>query len=563
MDLPTGLLLGGAFLAAWASWVVPNHYPPWITFHGELAMAIAVALVGIWLLWRTRATLTRLPGFAALALLAAAVPLVQSAAGLITFFGDAAVPAAYLVAFALACWFGYAAVAGAGFDRALGPIWSVVVAGAVVSAGLALYQWQGLDYLSYAAIQIAPGARPFANLIQANQLATLLVLGGIGIAALHETGQIGGRCAFGAVAFLGLPLALTQSRAGLLEVAVIGALFAARRRVLSTRLRLGWVLSAVAMVLAFALAWAFVAETGEAGPSPRGLGEMVRPGVRPLHWLTMLDAIGRQPWFGYGWNQVNAAQYTVALDHPASYETLGHSHNLVLDLLVYNGVPTGAALVLGLLAWFWRAGRRIEGTTAVLALAATLAVFVHALVEFPLHYSYFLLPTGFLMGAVSFAAGFRTLSAGRWLAPLLLALSIGAGAVITADYAEIEARVRQMRFEVARVGLNRPPLTPWSSRILTQLEHFWNYAIEREHREMSAGELREAELIVRRFPSKENMLRLAAAYALNGRGPEAPPQLERICRMNPPSACDWARQVWAFKSKQDPEIAAVVWPSIE
>ena len=43
VELPTGLLLGGATLAAICSWLSPNHYPPWVAFHGEVSMAVAAS----------------------------------------------------------------------------------------------------------------------------------------------------------------------------------------------------------------------------------------------------------------------------------------------------------------------------------------------------------------------------------------------------------------------------------------------------------------------------------------------------------------------------------------
>ena len=38
----TGLFLG---------WNMPNHYPPWPTFHGELAAALGMCLLFLGLLW--------------------------------------------------------------------------------------------------------------------------------------------------------------------------------------------------------------------------------------------------------------------------------------------------------------------------------------------------------------------------------------------------------------------------------------------------------------------------------------------------------------------------------
>ena len=45
----------------------------------------------------------------------------------------------------------------------------------------------------------------------------------------------------------------------------------------------------------------------------RSMEDQMRAGVRLPYWWAMLDAIGREPLWGYGWQQVGAAQQRVAL----------------------------------------------------------------------------------------------------------------------------------------------------------------------------------------------------------------------------------------------------------
>ena len=68
----------------------------------------------------------------------------------------------------------------------------------------------------------------------------------------------------------------------------------------------------------------------------------------------MLDAISRAPWLGYGWNEMSVAQSLVAPDHPAVREMVDHSHNMLLDLMVWNGVPLGLLMFGVFVWWFWR-----------------------------------------------------------------------------------------------------------------------------------------------------------------------------------------------------------------
>src|SRR5438552_17019925 len=53
-DLSTGLILALVAASAIVAWTTPNHYPPWMSFHAELAMAVSALLAGAWVLWHAR-----------------------------------------------------------------------------------------------------------------------------------------------------------------------------------------------------------------------------------------------------------------------------------------------------------------------------------------------------------------------------------------------------------------------------------------------------------------------------------------------------------------------------
>jgi hypothetical protein len=81
-------------------------------------------------------------------------------------------------------------------------------------------------------------------------------------------------------------------------------------------------------------------------------------------------------------------------------------HNLPLHLAVELGLPLASAL-LGLLAWgLWLGARRVHarddesGLAGRFALALVLLILVHSLLEYPLWYAYFLLPTVWAFGYV-------------------------------------------------------------------------------------------------------------------------------------------------------------------
>ena len=111
-----------------------------------------------------------------------------------------------------------------------------------------------------------------------------------------------------------------------------------------------------------------------------------------------------------GFGEFNFAWSLTAFEHrPTAF--FDHTHNLLLQLAVELGLPA-AALVTGLLAWAgwrsWRQARRASGEQGVIARAGGVLVLIaalHSLVEYPLWYAYFLLPTGLAWG---FVLGLRT-----------------------------------------------------------------------------------------------------------------------------------------------------------
>ena len=158
------------------------------------------------------------------------------------------------------------------------------------------------------------------------------------------------------------------------------------------------------------------------------------------------------PWFGYGWNQTAAAQIAVAGAHPGDM-TFTYAHNIVLDLLLWNGLPLGILITLACGYWFVTRMLRARNVEAVYAMAALLPFAMHSMVEFPFAYAYFLITAGLLIGIVEASTARRppiTVST-RWLWPVL-AVWAGVGSVIAFEYFQVEEDFRIVRFENLRIG---------------------------------------------------------------------------------------------------------------
>ncbi len=120
-------------------------------------------------------------------------------------------------------------------------------------------------------------------------------------------------------------------------------------------------------------------------------------------WSNTIELIKQNPWFGVGWGEFNFAwTLTPFPNRPVAF--FDHTHNLPLQLLVELGIPLGT-LVLALLAWsLWKAFmacRRAQPPESLMvrtAFVMVLMMVVHSMLEYPLWYAYFLLPTAFMLG---------------------------------------------------------------------------------------------------------------------------------------------------------------------
>ena len=284
----------------------------------------------------------------------------------------------------------------------------------VLGAGVALVQvfapgWTDGNWIAHSGLV----GRAVGNLRQPNHLCSLLLWALVAAVALHELRWLPRPVLAGLALLLVLAVELTASRTGAVGLLLLLAWGVLDRR-LSPSAR--WVLLATPVLYALcfgAMAWWGDISQQALGASARVVAEGAAsaadsPNSRLNIWRNALTLIAANPWTGVGFGEFNAAWTLTAFAHrPTAF--FDHTHNLALQLAVELGLPA-AALVLGLLVMaLWRAGRlacRAAGPAGQAARAAAMLVLItmlHSLVEYPLWYAYFLLPTalawGFVLGS--------------------------------------------------------------------------------------------------------------------------------------------------------------------
>ena len=399
--MKSALLLLAAILISLA-WLSPFHTYPWVTFSSELA-TFGAALVLLALFLNRNIQIPKLQLYI---LPVVIVPLLQWSFGLVFDFSIALLSSVYLLGF----WF----MVVMGYNLSLQPsareqlmqrtCWLLLII-ASVSSLMAMVQWLGLESSLYGIMQLK-GNRPYANFGQPNNMATFLVMGLMGALYLYEKQKASVWLLASASLVILFAIALSQSRTSWVVCLFIFIYWIYKQFKQTPRLNI-LKLSLWCCTFFVIAAWgvpvfthAIESSTGTAVIEADSIVERASSGyLRFEIWTQMLLALKEQPWWGYGWNQTSVAQMTVFPLHP-SHEWVTSGHNVLLDILIWNGIPLGLLIIAYMAVWLLWLNKNTKDSISIIAMLMVSAILIHAMLEFPQRYAYFLLPMGFLLGLI-------------------------------------------------------------------------------------------------------------------------------------------------------------------
>jgi hypothetical protein len=237
---------------------------------------------------------------------------------------------------------------------------------------------------------------------------------------------------------------------------------------------------------------------------------------------------------------------------------LRNSHSLLIDLLVWNGIPLGGLLILLGAWWLMRAVRACSEVGHLAALLALCAILVHALLEYPLEYMYFLIPAGLLVGHLDALQGAPTWRSPRLVLAVPAVLLAGMMGWISTEYLRVhEASDANL---MVQAGYARSAPLPDVVLLDASREYirFWNVRAEPG---MPASQLQWMADVVGRFPSPPALLRYAMANGLNGRPADARDTLIRLCNMHKAERCDEGRRSWVTAQEQYQVLRPIPFPA--
>ena len=406
-------------------------------------------------------------------------------------------------------------------------------------------------------VQADAGDRAMGNLGQPNQLATLLLMGLAALAWTFERKRIGRLGLVVGVSFLTLGLVLAQSRAGMLSALVMGLFLIWKNHVTKARIGpkfiLGWLLSFGLMVLLLPYVHDLLLMSSG---RPVSFGDSARITI----WKQMLSGIAQSPWVGFGWNETPTAHAAGSLAVPGSI-TYTNAHNVVLDLLAWNGIPLGLLITGACAYWFWSRIANAGSSSAVYAMACLLPIAVHSMVEYPFAYAYFLIAAGLMVGIIEAShPGVRTLKLKLWWVQSSLAVWLVVGGYMAYEYFLIEEDFRIVRFENLRIGQTPAEYKVPDVWMLSHMAAMLKAARQQALPAMSADDLENLRKASLRFPYGSLALRNALARGLNGDAAGATRQMAVIRGMYGDHYYQAAVSVLRTEQEKYPQLSQVMTP---
>ena len=494
------------FIIGVICFVLPNHHYPWRTVYQDFSSFLVLVIVfSIFLKKQLVLDLKFL-----FLLLISLVPLIQVLFNKIFFLGDGLVAFIYIFSLGLA----YIATLNLGrkdnIFHYLVFISSIFVSSSIISLYVILKQWLLLTQGGIWLADLPLGARP-----QPNNCATFLCMGLMACLYLYEKKYIHRFCGVLLASFILFGITLTQSRTAWVFTLAFLIWWFWKSRYFQTRLSKYSVFYFFGIFIFFILITPYVSDYLGVTNTTDVLTRASSGYLRIPMWHQMLLAIKEQPLLGYGWNQVGVAQLSVYLDYPTT-EWTEHSHNILLDLLIWNGIPLGIVIIGFFTWWLYRLSQLATSVEAFIALSMVGAVLVHAMLEYPLDYAFFLLPVGFLLGLVQAQdKTIKVIEIPRTVVASLWTIFVVLYIWIFVEYQMIEKDVQLVRFEAFNIGTLHAEQAAPDVILLTQLREQIRFIRTQPKESMSPEQLEWMRKVTYRFSTSANLYRYAQALALN------------------------------------------------
>lgn len=175
--------------------------------------------------------------------------------------------------------------------------------------------------------------------------------------------------------------------------------------------------------------------------------------------------------------------------------------------------------------WLWSRWKTLSSRESSAAYLSVVCLLIHASLELPHHYAYFLVPAGLWIGLIEYghnklvpmgATKENHLPSSLFVAISAFCFLVFVG--ILKEYIAIEENFRQMRFDTLRIGISGKNPEPMESTIyLTNINAYINFQRTPFDSQLSENTLDNMEAATKRYPYAGSLYRTAIAMAVNNR----------------------------------------------
>lgn len=318
------------------------------------------------------------------------IPIIQYMVGIIYFKQDAFFACAYLMILASGIFIGINTQ----------EIWikNLLIALSIIgflstamSINQIFFQYQSIFLLG-----ASYGGRATANMGQPNQLGTLLVISLCSLFYIHLKYHLNKILFFSYIFLVFIAIYLTQSRTAWLSVFLISFLYLIKYHTKRDLLNVS------GLNISFILIAALIPKVQSLLTNnniPQNVIERAQSGSSRFKiWPQLIESAFDKPFFGYGWGQVDIAQMQTANDYSTKGEWFTYSHNLFLDLNVWNGILLGSLLSIIIIYTIFNLYLKIKDKENLFLYFIIIVFFVHCMLEYPFAYAYFPIVIGIIYG---------------------------------------------------------------------------------------------------------------------------------------------------------------------
>ncbi|HDX5932441.1 Wzy polymerase domain-containing protein [Acinetobacter baumannii] len=384
------------------AWLSPFHYNPWVMFSSEISTFAAGLSVLAALFYHH----IKIPRAQILLLPFTLIPIVQWGCGLVFDLSTALLSTFYLLGF----WFMILAGYNLSLDqKKRDQIFSgfslLIIITSLFTSLIAIFQWLNIEsHLIYTLHLI--GNRPYGNFGQPNNMATFLIIGLLGCLYLYEKYKVTLWLLLPSALIILFTIALSQSRTSWIVFPFLLIYWMVKQFGKQKRFRfvqgLLWCLAfflIAGLILPYITQFIEFSTNTEITETSSFVARAGSGHERIGMWIQILHAIAQQPWLGYGWSQTSVAVVD-SIQYGTVHVWFNSAHNVLLDIIIWNGIPIGIVIIAYFACWFVWLNQQAKETISIIAIMMVCTVLIHAMLEFPQRYAYFLLTCGFLLGII-------------------------------------------------------------------------------------------------------------------------------------------------------------------